>query len=345
MTGSILAARLRAGMKTTALSLAIGAMAAFATPDAAEAAKTLRITLQLPLKNILGQNHLAFKEIVERESNGEIKVEIYDSAQLYKDKEVPQAVASGAVEMGSASLTRFAGTIPAVDLMFVPFTFNDNASIAKATAPGHPIREALDAEILKTGARVLWWQAFGLSVMLSKDEPIATPADMKDKKVRVFGKILGEFVKQTGAAPTLMSGSEQFLAYQRGTVDAGMTGVTAVKSRKLHEVMDYTILTNHAGLEFVVLINEDVWQGFSDKEREIISNAARTVEKDLREKYAKIHEDTIAWIKAETDMKVVDLSDAQRAEWRKAAEPVVDFYIQQSGPLGEKLISEARKLQ
>ena len=65
----------------------------------------------------------------------------------------------------------------------------------------------------------------------------------------------------------------------------------------------------------------------------------------LREKYAKIHEDTIAWIKAQTDMKVVDLTDAQRAEWRKAAEPVVDFYIKQSGPLGEKLISEARKLQ
>ena len=50
---------------------------------------------------------------------------------------------------------------------------------------------------------------------------------MKGKKVRVFGKTLGQFVEATGGAPTLISGSEQYLAYQRGTVDVGMTGVSS----------------------------------------------------------------------------------------------------------------------
>ena len=50
---------------------------------------TMRISLQLPMKSHLGQNLLLFKKEVEGRSNGEIKVEIYDSAQLYKDKEVP----------------------------------------------------------------------------------------------------------------------------------------------------------------------------------------------------------------------------------------------------------------
>ena len=69
----------------------------------AYAEKVLRITLQLPLKHHLGQNLLQFKQEVEKESKGDIKIEIYDSAQLYKDKEVPKAVASGAIEMGVAS--------------------------------------------------------------------------------------------------------------------------------------------------------------------------------------------------------------------------------------------------
>ena len=47
---------------------------------------TARISLQLPLKSHLGQNLLMFKEEVEAASNGSIAVEIYDSAQLYKDK-------------------------------------------------------------------------------------------------------------------------------------------------------------------------------------------------------------------------------------------------------------------
>ena len=38
-----------------------------------------------------------------------IVVGIRDSTQLCKDKEVPQVVGSGAIEMGAASLTRFAG--------------------------------------------------------------------------------------------------------------------------------------------------------------------------------------------------------------------------------------------
>ena len=35
---------------------------------------------------------MLFKEEVEKNSSGKVEVQIYDSAQLYKDKEVPQAV-------------------------------------------------------------------------------------------------------------------------------------------------------------------------------------------------------------------------------------------------------------
>ncbi|MDH5412291.1 MAG: TRAP transporter substrate-binding protein DctP, partial [Alphaproteobacteria bacterium] len=215
---------------------AIVLTAAVALPAHAET--TLRITLQLPLKAHLGQNLLMFKNEVETESKGDIKVEIYDSAQLYKDKEVPQAVGSGAIEMGVASLTRYVGEIPAVDIFYVPFMFNSDAKVRAAVAPGSAVRQPIDDAILKTGSRVLWWQAYGGAIMLSKGGPLKTPADIKDKKVRVFGRTLGKFIETLGGAPTLISGSEQYVAYQRGTVDAGMTGVSGVKSRKLWEVMD-----------------------------------------------------------------------------------------------------------
>ena len=67
---------------------------------------TLRISLQLPLKSHLGQNLVLFEKEVEEKSAGSIDVEIYDSATLYKDKEVPAAVGAGSIEMGVASLTR-----------------------------------------------------------------------------------------------------------------------------------------------------------------------------------------------------------------------------------------------
>ncbi len=308
----------------------------------AQAEKTLRITLQLPIKHHLGQNLLDFKQEVERETGGSIKIEIYPSAQLYKDKEVPQAVSSGAIEMGVASLTRFAGTIPAVDLFYVPFMFPDAEKVRKATEPGSPIRGPLDAAILKTGARPLWWQAFGGAIILSRKEPIRLPADMKGKKVRVFGKTLGEFVKAVGGVPVLMSGSKQFLAYQRGTVDAGMTGLTTIPSRKLYQVMDYVTLTNHADIEFLVLINEQVWQGLTDRERSVINTAARRVEKDLRNKMGQLEADALAF--ARKKMKVIELSPEDLQQWKKATTSVVDTYIRNAGPLGQQLVEAAGRL-
>ncbi|MEM5528611.1 TRAP transporter substrate-binding protein DctP [Gammaproteobacteria bacterium AS21] len=303
---------------------------------------TLRISLQLPLKHHLGQNLVAFKEQVEKASNGDLKIEIYPSAQLYKDKQVPSAVSSGAIEMGVASLAQFVGTVPAVDVFYVPFMFPTEELVKKATAPGSSVRQPLDDAILKTGARVLWWQAYGGVALLSKGEPIVNPEDMKGKKVRVFGKTLGEFTKSVGGAPVVMSGSEQFLAYQRGTVDAGMTGVSAVMPRKLFQVMDNLTLTNHADIEFVVIINDKAWGELNDTQREIITAASRNVEADLRQKMSKIEADAL--VESKKNMKVFELDADQLAAWKKATSSVVDGYIQSSGALGEQLVKAAQEL-
>ena len=311
-------------------------------PQAAET--TLRISLQLPLKSHLGQNLLLFKEQVESASSGEIEVQIYDSAQLYKDKEVPQAVGSGAIEMGVASLTRFVGDIPAVDIFYMPFMFNSESLVRAATKKGSPIRGPIDEAILGTGSRVLWWQAYGGAIMLSKGAPVRTPDEIQNKKVRVFGKTLGTFMETVGAAPTLISGSEQYLAYQRGTVDVGMTGVSGVKSRKLWEVMDTITVTNHADIEFVVLVNEALWKGLPDKHKDIVTAAAEKADLAVRDDIARIEAEAYAAAKKE-GMTVVELSAEEVAAWRKGADPVVQQYKTSAGALGEKLLKAAEELR
>jgi len=309
----------------------------------AKAEKVLRLTLQLPAKHHLGINVQSFADEVNEKSKGELKVEIYPSAQLYKDKEVPQAVASGAIEMGVAALTRFVGTIPAVDLFYVPFLFSSEEAIKKAVAKDSPVRGPIDAAIAKTGARVLWWQAYGGAVFLSNDLELRTPADLKGKKVRVFSKTLGALVEAAGGAPTSISGSEQFLAYQRGTVDVGITGVTAVEERKLYQVMNtLTATSNMVDVEFVVLINDKVWNELTPEQQTIVSTAASRVEKELRDEMSKLEADAFTFV--QDKMKVIKLGDAEMAEWQKLAEPVVQDYIKNAGELGQQLVDEARKM-
>ncbi|MBE0453668.1 TRAP transporter substrate-binding protein DctP [Roseovarius autotrophicus] len=318
--------------------LTCAATAVFFAVSPAMAETTLRITLQLPMASHLGQNLLIFKEEVE--ANSDMKIEIFDSAQLYKDAEVPEAVGAGEIEMGVASLTRFVGEIPAVDIFYMPFVLNTEEKVRAAVAPGSSVRQPLDDAIRETGSHVLWWQAYGGNVLLSKGAPLKNPEDMKGQKARVFGKWLGEWVKELGGAPTLISGSEQFLAYQRGTVDIGMTGLSGVVSRKLWEVMDTITLVNNADIEFLVIINGDVWEGLTDAQREVLTNAARNAETAVRDYMTQFEADAVEKAKA-NGMTVHFPTDEEVAAWRAASAPVIETWLKEAGPLGQQLLDAA----
>ncbi len=323
--------------------IAITALLLCVFTTSAHAEKILRLTLQLPATHHLAKNVQEFADEVAEKTKGEIKVEVYPAAQLYKDSEVPQAVSSGSVEMGVASLSQFAGTVPAVDLFYVPFVFSGQDALNKAVAPGSTVRKPLDDAILATGARVLWWQAYGGSVILSKKNPIVVPTDLQGKKVRVFSRTLGAMVKAAGGAPTSISGSEQFLAYQRGTVDVGLTGVTAAKSRKLYQVMDNMTATRSlVDIEFVVLINDKTWKELSAEQQTIVQAAATRVEKKLREEMGQLEEEAFTFLKEK--INTVELNQEQLSQWKKLSAPVVEAFVKDAGPLGKQVVEAAQSL-
>ncbi len=307
----------------------------------ATAETTIRVTLQLPKTHSLGQNWLDFKALIEAKSGGELQLQLFDSAQLFKDKEVPEAVGSGAVEAGSAFLGRFTGAVPAVDVVAIPFIFENEAHLRASVASGSAMREALDSAIqAETNNKVLWWQAFGRNIYLSNGSAIRTPGDMKNKKVRTYGKIHGWTVEALGGAPTLMSGSKQFLAYQQGAVDVGMTGASAVKSRKLYEVMDHMTLSYDSAIEFLAVMNNDFFEGLSAEHQTIIMEAAAEVEANLRN---AIYTQEVAAVEEVTSkMTVVTLTAEERAEWVAATAGVVDRFVAEAGDTGAAAVAAVK---
>ncbi len=331
-------------MKNFLIGTAMAAALVSVTAVSASAERTLRLSLQVATNHPVGENIVYFADQLEEISGGEMNVEIYDAAQLYKGSEIPQAVSSGAIDMGLVLIDEFAGTIPAVGLFSVAFMFPNYEILADAAGPESPVRQQIDEMILETGARVVWWQDYGPVQLLSNDGPLVSPEDMQGKKVRVLGKPSGDFIEAVGGVPVKIGGSEQFMAYQRGTVDIGMTGTTAIKSRKLHEVMDYVTISNHAQTEFLIVMNDGVWQDMSEQERDWMTQAARAAEMKMRNETKAKNVEAQEYIAAETDMEVVTLTDAQLEAWRKAAAPAIDAYVESAGEAGQKLVDSVRAL-
>ena len=137
-----------------------------------------------------------------------------------------------------------------------------------------------------------------------------------------------------------MSGSKQFLAYQQGAVDVGMTGASAVKSRKLFEVMDHMTLTFDSTIEFVAVINNDFYEGLSDEHKSIIDAAALEVEQKLRDQIYAEEKETVEEMKA--NMTVVELTPEQRAEWVSATASVVDRFVKETGEIGAAAVAAVK---
>jgi C4-dicarboxylate-binding protein DctP len=315
-------------------------------PLAAQAEQIkLRVTLQLPKTSHIGTNLVQFKEEVERRADGTVAFDIYDNSRLYKDNEVVAAVSSGSIEMGITNYNQFSKAVPAIDIIGQPFLLNFDALVRAATNPDGEIRKLLDNAVLEaTGTRVLWWQAYGSSVFFSKGRDTRRPAQISGQKIRVSGANYAVLMQHCGGVPLVISASKQHQAAKDGTVDMITTGITGVDSRKLWEVTDTVTRTEHAALEFVVIINEKVWQALPPRLRTIFLEAARKVERDLRERMGDIEAAAYAFARAK-GMKIHELSPDDVAEWRACSAGLLSAYMEEGGELARRLMDAYGKLR
>jgi C4-dicarboxylate-binding protein DctP len=305
----------------------------------------LRVTLTAPITNHLGVNLVQFKKEVETQSAGELSIEIFDNSRLYRDDQAVAAVTSGAIEMGTIGLSQFVREEPALELFTQPFLLNFEALVRAATDPDREVRKVLDKALLdRFGVRVLWMQSFGNSVFVSKGRDARTPAGIHGQKVRSWAKNMNRFTKACGGIPVVVPSSKMFQTAKDGTVDMVMTGIASVETRELWKVLDTVTRTEHAALEYAVVINEKVWQSLDDRHKAIITAAAREAEGELRQAIADIEEKAYAFARSK-GMKIYDLTPNEVAEWRAcSAEIMVDF-MSTAGETGRRLMEAYGKLR
>jgi C4-dicarboxylate-binding protein DctP len=316
-----------------------------ASDAAAEENVKLRISSQLPISSEIGKNLLHFKKEVEANAGSAIAVEIFDSARLFKDSQILGAVSSGAVEVGIVPVPQFHKKVPAVEVFEQPFLFNFDALVRAATRPDGEIRALLDKAVLEaTGTRVLWWQSFGSGAIFSNGQDASSPGAIRGRKVRVAGENMAAFTKYCGGVPVVVSSSNMHQALRDGGVDLAMTGVNTVIERNLWQVANTITRTDHFVLEFIVVINEKLWQSLTTTQKAVILTAAKKAEQDLRQTMADIEAKSYEFARSK-GIKVSELTPDDVAEWRACSADIVQDYLNAAGELGQKIMEAYGRLR
>ena len=175
----------------------------------------------------------------------------------------------------------------------------------------------------------------------SANKEFRVPNDIKGLKFRIQASDVYEsFMKALGANGQKMAFAEVYQALQTGVVDAQENTYSNMYSQKFHEVQKTIVETNHGILDYMVVVNAKWWNGLPADIRKGLSEAMREAtiynNQISREKNEEARKAIIDSGKA----KVVKLTDAQLAEWKKAVAPV---YAQFEKDIGVDLIKSAQK--
>ena len=231
--------------------------------------------------------------------------------------------------------------MPAADVFDLPFLFVDLSSPEKFLNAG--AADILDAEFNKKGVKNLFWVDYGFIQMWNNEHPLHSPKDFEGLTMRSYSAGDSITLKALGAAPTLISSAEMYMAIQNGTVKGATTGMPAAVSRKIYEVCKYLTIANYSTAQFSVQANLDWWNGLDADSQKAILEAGKVAEKWLRGAVAE-SEGAAEKTVRDAGLEVNALTAEERAQMVAATKSVWDAYVARAGETGQKLVDLAHKV-
>lgn len=215
-----------------------------------------------------------FKNYVEKESKGNMRVEVYPNGQMGGDRQSVESVALGVLQMTIPATSVLSTYSPKFGILDMPFVFKDTQTAFKAL--DGDVGQTLNALLPKVGLKNLGYGYNGTRHISNNIRPIQKPDDLKGIKVRVMeSPVFIDMFKLLGANPTPMSFGEVFTALQQKTVDSQENSPSLVYTMKFNEVQKYYSKTAHVQGILAYVINNNFFNRLSKDQQKIIETGAK----------------------------------------------------------------------
>jgi tripartite ATP-independent transporter DctP family solute receptor len=250
-----------------------------AAPTAAQTTITLQHALPLNTSHY-GVGGAAFKETLERLTNGRIRVTVQRNDN---EREMIESVQIGTIDCTITSTGPVGNFVPAVRVVDVPFLFRDYAH-ARGVLDSE-IGQSLLQQFTPRGLVGVIWMENGFRNLTNSRREVHTPADVRGLKIRTMeNQVHMQAFRTLGALPTPMAFSELVPALQQGTVDGQENPIPVIVANNLNQVQRFLTLTRHVYSPAVLICNPGTLQRLSPADREAFMEAARAAQRANREK-------------------------------------------------------------
>lgn len=298
--------------------LILSSLIAGLTFSVAIQAKTLKLAHVLPTEHPVHQSLNWFAKQVTAQIKDRVKV--YPNGTLGNETTALQMVQNGTIaftKVGASLLEQFSDSFKILSL---PYLYRDldqyykvlNGPIGTEILESSRDNGFIGLAFLDAGSRSFY-----------TDKPIRRPSDLKGLKIRVQNSPLAiSIVKALGATPVPLPYSELYSALQQGVVDGAENNIPSYFSSRHFEVKKVYSYDRHTMVPDVLVVSTDVWDNFSDEERQTIRKIAKeTIEyqKNTWNKY-------VAKAKVTLAKQGVSFVESDTAAFQKAVAPVYEKF-------------------
>lgn len=287
--------------------------------------------VQVPLATWGGEKHVinagfvpALEKALAETAPGKLKIQEFPNGTLATDKDMPVGIPTGKVKLGLLTVGGWSGSVKDVKILEAP----TGLTMAQLDDALHNkgLLEVLQANFAEKQAVLLAVADLGPPALVSKKQ-IATPADFKGVKVRVFSEGQAETIKAFGGIPVQMGFAEVYTALQHGAVDAALVGFQGVESGKLYEVATFALLpASFFGTTLMGWAANPQWlRSLPEAERKSLEQAVRRAAREDRAAILKEIDGLKLHYKTK-GMTVASLepSAPEFKQWATATQPIAE---------------------
>jgi len=305
----------------------------------AEEPKTDVITVRIP--NVMSPMNWVNRglekvgRIVNLETGGRVKFNLYPLSSLYKTNEIIGAVVNGAVEMADFHLGPFTQYDRVFDFVSVPF-LADPINFFE-TYRSEEMRNYVSKQFEKLGLTLVGLYYYPPMQLASNKAALREPEDFVGQKIRMIGGLQGDFIRALGGTPTLVDYSETYTGLQQGVIDGVLAGTEAYKNMKFGEVVKYVTMCDICYAPHLLFANSKWWNSLPEDIKESISRNVSMYE-DWLQIESREEEVEVVELLEKQGVEVIYLTEEQKGRWMDKVASVKDKYLKNNGENGEEIL-------
>lgn len=292
-----------------------------AAPAAAKPEHKLRVATLAPKNSAWGKVFKVWQKAVDQKSKGRLELEVFYNAVQGNEDSMVGKMKTGQLDgaaLTSVGLSRIHKDVLVLQLPGVVDSWSALDKVRAAVGP------ELEARFAKEGFRILSWGDVGLVRQMSKGYAVRRPSDVKGHRPAVWrNEPMGPAIysKIGGVVPVPVSPVEVLPALRAGKLDLVNAPALAAEQLQWTPYLDHVSSTVSVCAIGGSVFRKKALDDLPADLREMFMDMQERMNKSNSKRIRKLDEK--AYDRLKKKMKVVDLSDADREEWKKVLVPVV----------------------